>query len=82
MSMECVECERDLRGGHAESCSRHPKNACARPSDAVHAGIWDEGYGARKAGLDRGKCPYLISDHLAAWRKGWYFADWELTRDE
>lgn len=26
MSVECGECERDLRGGHDPSCSRHPKN--------------------------------------------------------
>lgn len=24
MSIECGECERDLRGGHAEDCSRYP----------------------------------------------------------
>lgn len=24
MSLECSECERDLRGGHDESCSRYP----------------------------------------------------------
>lgn len=23
MSIECGECERDLRGGHAQGCSRH-----------------------------------------------------------
>ncbi len=26
MSLECGECERDLRGGHDPSCSRHPDN--------------------------------------------------------
>jgi hypothetical protein len=26
MSMECGECERDLRGGHDRECSRHPIN--------------------------------------------------------
>lgn len=26
MSLECSECERDLRGEHAEACSRHPDN--------------------------------------------------------
>ena len=26
MSIECSECERDLRGDHGESCSRHPNN--------------------------------------------------------
>ena len=26
MSVECSECERDARGGHDESCSRHPFN--------------------------------------------------------
>lgn len=26
MSIECSECEHDLRGGHDESCSRHPNN--------------------------------------------------------
>jgi len=25
MGMECGECERDLRGGHAPDCSRRPK---------------------------------------------------------
>lgn len=25
MSIECSECERDLRGGHDPECSRHPK---------------------------------------------------------
>lgn len=24
MSLECSECERDLRGGHDPECSRHP----------------------------------------------------------
>jgi hypothetical protein len=24
MSLECSECERDLRGGHDPSCSRYP----------------------------------------------------------
>lgn len=24
MILECFECERDLRSGHAPSCSRHP----------------------------------------------------------
>ena len=31
MSIECGECERDLRGGHDEGCSRftpHPKDIC------------------------------------------------------
>lgn len=26
MSIECGECEHDLRGGHDEKCSRHPAN--------------------------------------------------------
>ncbi len=26
MSLECSECERDLRGGHGHDCSRHPVN--------------------------------------------------------
>lgn len=26
MSIECGECERDLRGDHDEACSRHPNN--------------------------------------------------------
>lgn len=26
MSLECSECERDLRGGHDPECSRHPCN--------------------------------------------------------
>lgn len=26
MSIECGECERDARGGHLDSCSRHPLN--------------------------------------------------------
>jgi hypothetical protein len=25
MSLECSECEHDLRGGHAETCSRYRK---------------------------------------------------------
>jgi len=29
MSIECGICERDLRGGHAEDCPRHPKNSTA-----------------------------------------------------
>lgn len=31
MSIECGECERDLRGGHDESCSRHPNNRVDTP---------------------------------------------------
>ena len=27
MSIECSECERDARGGHAPDCSRNPLNA-------------------------------------------------------
>lgn len=26
MSVECSECERDMRGGHAVSCSRHKEH--------------------------------------------------------
>ena len=26
MSIECAECEHDLRSGHEETCSRHPNN--------------------------------------------------------
>ena len=26
MSLECSECERDLRGGHDSNCTRHPVN--------------------------------------------------------
>lgn len=26
MSIECSECEHDLRGGHDRNCSRHPRN--------------------------------------------------------
>lgn len=35
MSMECSECERDLRGGHAPDCSRHPNNrrSAVKPAD-------------------------------------------------
>lgn len=36
MSIECAFCERDLRGGHAETCPRHPKNnPAAGASDGV-----------------------------------------------
>lgn len=28
MSLECSECERDLRGGHAEDCSRYLPIIC------------------------------------------------------
>lgn len=28
MGAECSECERDLRGGHDESCSRYSYRAC------------------------------------------------------
>lgn len=33
MSVECSECERDLRGGHAENCSRNlgPPCTCDHP---------------------------------------------------
>lgn len=30
MSVECSECERDLRGGHDEDCSRHHSKVTAR----------------------------------------------------
>ena len=26
MSLECSECEADMRGGHLDTCSRHPLN--------------------------------------------------------
>ena len=26
MSLECSECEADMRGGHLDHCSRHPLN--------------------------------------------------------
>lgn len=36
MSIECGICEADLRGGHAESCPRHPKNSStAGPREGV-----------------------------------------------
>lgn len=31
MSLECSECERDLRGGHSGGCSRHPINKKNHP---------------------------------------------------
>lgn len=45
--MECGECERDLRGGHDPSCSKHKpgKNWCPdcdrRPNDPVAALMCD-----------------------------------------
>jgi hypothetical protein len=36
MSIECGECEHDLRGGHAENCSRHPNNRAR--ADGVQEG--------------------------------------------
>jgi hypothetical protein len=30
MSIECGECEHDLRGGHADDCSRAPKRKRCR----------------------------------------------------
>lgn len=30
MSIECSECERDLRGGHDPSCSRYRVPGCSR----------------------------------------------------
>lgn len=35
MSIECGECEEDARRGHADSCSRHPRNRRATPSTAT-----------------------------------------------
>lgn len=37
MSIECGECERDLRGGHDETCSRHPKNVAANDTKPAGA---------------------------------------------
>lgn len=31
MSLECGECEMDLRGGHSGGCSRHPINGKKHP---------------------------------------------------
>lgn len=31
MSLECSECERDLRGGHDPSCSRYKPWICTNP---------------------------------------------------
>jgi hypothetical protein len=28
MSIECGECERDLRGGHSTDCSRYKRRVC------------------------------------------------------
>lgn len=35
MSIECGECERDLRGGHSADCSRHPNNKLVSPKISV-----------------------------------------------
>lgn len=37
MSIECGECERDLRGGHADDCSKNPINQAGR--DRVEAAL-------------------------------------------
>ena len=37
MSMECSECERDLRGGHAKDCSRYdPSHECPQCGDTEY----------------------------------------------
>lgn len=37
MSIECGECERDLRGGHAPSCSRYIRPAVVAHIEALEA---------------------------------------------
>lgn len=39
MSLECRECERDLRGGHDLDCSRHPSKRAPPPPREV-PGVW------------------------------------------
>ena len=36
MSIECGECERDLRGGHDLSCSRHPLRVVQKELDDIY----------------------------------------------
>lgn len=36
MSVECGECERDLRGEHDPSCSRYKPYICANCEDGNH----------------------------------------------
>jgi hypothetical protein len=56
MSLECSECERDLRGGHDPSCSRYnPKprqEYLARWLDAIVEDLESE------------RCPQAITDHI------------------
>jgi len=44
MSIECGICERDLRGGHAEDCPRHPKNSATSGPQAGPAIINGQRY--------------------------------------
>ena len=41
MSLECSECEMDLRAGHAEGCSRYVE-PCAVCKEAQKIGLCDE----------------------------------------
>lgn len=48
MSMECGECEHDLRGGHHPSCSRY--KPCACPNCGSDLEDWDGYMWCRKHG--------------------------------
>lgn len=64
MSIECGECERDLRGGHDEGCSRYKppcgarregfKYPCERPMG--HQGSHDDGTGDGGCSWDDEPC--------------------------
>ena len=54
MSIECSECERDLRGGHDESCSRYrdPRNAVCEAASDYLLGVGTPKFAEMNGGID------------------------------
>jgi len=48
MSLECRECERDLRGGHDKGCSRYVKPCCKRHDEDGGCPVHSAKAGARR----------------------------------
>jgi len=44
MSLKCEECERDIRGGHSETCSRYRGPVCSRCFAPVQSREWGFGF--------------------------------------
>jgi hypothetical protein len=71
MSLECGECERDLRGRHDESCSRYRSPYRVRCPEHGFVYLTPQNYSAQLSRADDcWRCPICLS--YAHWDDEWY----------